>query len=219
MLQHLAVQITLGLKMNRPWLRVAGKLQFRDPRSFLVNLRRLEVEIALSDTPSRIKSLRTNGLKEAREQREAALFCVGMSQRIGQAVYFASHEDQDFDFVASWAIGNSQYLTPVQLKEVVPASLNPSATIDSVIQSLEKYADSSDLTVAIHLNQAGQFELEALKLQHLQLASVWVFAAVTADQSLWNLWGNFTEDGPYRTQFSYPAEALPLAPLSSHVIS
>jgi hypothetical protein len=193
--------------MNRPWLRAAQKLRFRDPHSFLVNLRRLEVEIALSDTPSRIKSLRTNGLKEAREQREAALFCYGMSQRIGQAVYFASHEDQDFDFVASWAIADSQHLAPVQLKEVVPMSLNPSATLDSVIHSLEKYTDSSDLTVVIHLNQASRFEPEALRLQHLKLASVWVFAAATADQSLWNLWGNFTEDGPYGTQFSYPAEA------------
>lgn len=205
--QYLAVYITLGLKMNRLWLRAARKLQFRDPQSFLLYLRRVEVEIALSDSSSRVKSLRTNQLKEAREQREAALFCEGMSQRIGRAVYFASHEDQDFDFVASWAIGDSQHLAPVQLKEVVPASLNPSATIGSVIHSLEKYTDSSDLIVAIHLNQAGRFEPEALRLHHLKLASVWVFAAATADQSLWNLWGNFTEDGPYGTQFSYPAQA------------
>lgn len=207
MSQYLAAHITLGLKMNRPWLRAAGNLQFCDPHSYLVYLRELEVKIALSDTPSRIKSLRTNGLKEAREQRQAALFCEGMSQRIGQAVYFASHEDQDFDFVASWAIGNSPHFIPVQLKEVVPASLNPSATIDSVIHSLEKYTDSSDLTVAIHLNQVGRFEPEALKLQHLKLASVWVFGAVTADQSLWSLWGDFTKDDPSFTQFSYPTEA------------
>lgn len=192
-------------------LRAAQKLQFRDPHSFLVKLRKLEVEIALSDTPSRIKSLRTNGLKEARERREAALFCKGMSERLGQTVYFASHEDQDFDFVALWAIGDSQHFAPVQLKEVVPTALNSSATLESVIGGLEKYTDSSDLTVAIHLNQAGRFDPDALRLQHLKVASVWVFAAATADQSLWNLWGNFTEDGPYGNQFSYPAVAyLPI---------
>ena len=193
--------------MNATRLRAAQKLQFREPHSFLLDLRRLEVEVALSDTPSRIKSLRTNGLKEAREQREAALFCEGMSQRIGETVYFASHEDQDFDFVALWASGDRQYLAPVQLKEVVPTSLNPSASLESVVHSLDKYTDSSDLTVAIHLNQPGRFEPEALRLQHLKIAAVWVFAAANADQSLWNLWGNFAENGPYGTQFFYPTEA------------
>lgn len=194
--------------MDRPWLRTVRKLQFKDPRNFLVNLRRLEIEVALSDTPSRIKSLRTNGLKVLREQREAALFCVGMSQRIGQTVYFACHEDQDFDFVASWVIGDSQHFARVQLKEVVSKSLNPSATVESVIQGLEKYTDSSDLTVAIHLNQPGRFEPIALRVQHLKVASVWVFAAATDDQSLWNLWGNFIEDNPYGIQFAYPTEAV-----------
>lgn len=195
-----------GLRMNRPWLRAAQKLQFRDPHSFLVNLRKLEIEIALSDIPSRIKSLRTNGLKEARERREAALFCKGMSERLGQTVYFASHEDQDFDFVASWDIGDTRHFAPVQLKEVVPTALNSKATLESVIAGLEKYTDSSDLTVAIHLNQIGRFDPDVVRLRHFKLASVWVFAAATADQSLWNLWGNFTEDGPYGNQFAYPAE-------------
>lgn len=190
--------------MKRPWLRVVQKLQFRDPHAFLLELRKLEAKIALSDTPSRIKSLRTNGLKEARERREAALFCKGMSERLGQTVYFASHEDQDFDFVASWVIGDSQHFAPVQLKEVVPTALNTSATLASVICGLEKYTDSLDLTVAIHLNQVGWFDPDALRLQHLKVASVWVFAAVAADQSLWNLWGNFTEDDPDCNQFSYP---------------
>ena len=93
------------------------------------------------------------------------------------------------------------------MKEVVPTSLNKSATLESVIQGLKKYTDSSDLTVAIHLNQVGRFEPDVLRLQHLNVASVWVFAATTVDQSLWSLWGNFREDDPYGTQFSYPTEA------------
>lgn len=193
--------------MDRPWLRAAQKLQFRDPHSFLVRLRKLEIELAHSNTPKRVRALRTNALKEAREQREAALFCEGMSRRIGQTVYFASHEEQDFDFVASWVVEDKQHLAPVQLKEVVPTALNANATLASVLQGLEKYADSSGLTVAIHLNQSGRFDPGTLKLQHLKVASVWIFAAASVDQSLWNLWGNFTEDDPYGTQFAYPAEA------------
>ncbi len=190
--------------MDRPWLRVAQKLQFKDPARFLVDLRRLEVQLAKTSMPDRIRTLRTNSLKEAREQRQAALFCHGMSMRIGQTVQFASHEDQDFDFVASWVVGNNHHLATVQLKEVVPKSLNSEASIEAILAGLEKYTDSAGLTVAVHLNQATHFDPKLLSLQHLKVASLWVFAAAAPDQSLWNLWGNFTEDGPYGTQFFYP---------------
>ena len=193
--------------MDRPWLRAAQKLTFKDPRSFLINLRKFERELAESATSGKIKHLRTNGLRQAREQRQAALFCEGMSQRIGQTVYFAAYEDQDFDFVASWIVKNKQHLAQVQLKEVVPRSLNADAELASVVQGLEKYTSSPELTVAIRLNQFGSFEPTDLNLQHLRVTSVWIFAAAAPDQSLWNLWGNFTEEKPFGTQYAYPAEA------------
>ena len=191
--------------MDRPWLRAAQKLTFIAPRPFLSNLRKLEIELAQSTTPDKVKNLRTNGLKQAREQRQAALFCEGMSQRIGQTVYFAAHEDQDFDFVASWAVGDAQHIAPVQLKEVVPKSLNADAELASVVQGIaKKYTRSSELTVAIHLNQFGRFEPNRLNLQDLRVAAVWIFAAAAPDQLLWNLWGNFTEEKPFCTQYAYP---------------
>lgn len=193
--------------MDRPWLRAAQKLKYKDPRPFLINLRKIELELAESATPDKVKNLRTNGLKQAREQRQAALFCEGMSHRIGQTVYFAAHEDQDFDFVASWVVGGEQHMAQVQLKEVVPKSLNADAELTSLIHGLAKYTNSSGLTVAIHLNQSGRFEPNHLNLQHLNVASVWVFAAAVPDQSLWNLWGNFTEENPFGTQYAYPTEA------------
>jgi len=193
--------------MDRPWFRAAQKLKFHDPARFLADLRKIEVEVACSQTPERIRNLRTNGLKEAREQRQAALFCHGMGQRIGQTVFFAANEDQDYDFVASWVVEDKQHMAPVQLKEVVPPSLNPSASIDSIVAGLEKYSDSAGLTVAVHLNQAGRFESSSLQLQHLRVASFWIFAAASPDQSQWILWGNFTEPDAYGTRFIYPAEA------------
>lgn len=165
------------------------------------------MEIASSQTPDRVRNLRTNCLKEAREERQAALFCHGMSQRIGQPVLFAATEDQDYDFIASWIVEDLQHLAPVQLKEVVPQSLNPLASIETIVAGLDKYTDSSGLTVAVHLNQAGRFEPTSLQLQHLQVASFWVFAAASMDQSQWNLWGNFTEPDAYGTRFTYPTEA------------
>ena len=190
--------------MDRSSLHALQKLQFRDPAAFLISLRQLEIEVAKSDAPYKVKSLRTNALKQAREQRQAALFCFGMSVKLGQTVYFASHEDQDFDFVASWVVDGQQHLAPVQLKEVVPHAVNPTATLDAITSSLVKYADSAGLTVAIHLNQAGRFEPSLLRLQHLKVAAVWIFAAAALDQSVWNLWGNFTEHEQDGIQFTYP---------------
>lgn len=192
--------------MDRSWLRTVKNSEFRDPTRFLVDLRRLEIEIAQSDTPARVKALRTNGLKEAKERRQAALFCHGMSMRLGRTVYFAVQENHDYDLVASWFIDDEQHFATVQLKEVVPHDLNPKASIDSVLASLEKYTDSADLTVAIHLNQSGHFDPALLRPPELKVASLWVFAAVAPDQSLWSLWGNFAEDDPYGTQFAYPTE-------------
>ena len=193
--------------MSSPWLRAAQKLQFYDPARFLADLRKLEIEVATSQTPDRIRNLRTNELKEARERRQAALFCHGMGKRIGQKVFFAASEDQDYDFIASWIVDDHQHIAPVQLKEVVPQSLNPFASIESVVAALEKYTDSPRLTIAVHLNQFGRFEPSSLQLQHLRVASFWVFTSASSDQSQWNLWGNFTENDAYGTRFNYPAEA------------
>jgi len=184
-------------------LRALQQLKYQDPRPFLIRLRQIEPTIASSNLPSKAKSLRTNSLKWSRELRQAALFCYGMSQRIGQPVLLAPSESQDFDFVASWVVGDSQHLAPVQLKEVVPHDLNQTASIQEVVDGLTKYVDSEDLTVAIHLNQNSTFQPTKLVIPSLRIAALWVFAAITADQTKWALWGNFLES-PEGTQFEYP---------------
>ena len=178
-------------------------LEFRDPGPFLVRLREIEPVIAISDLPTKVKNLRTNLLKRSRELREAALFCYGMAQKIGQPVYLAPSESQDYDFVASWVVDDTQHLAPVQLKEVVPHRLNPYASIQEIINGLSMYVDSEDLTVAIHLNQGSHFEPRNLVIPPLKIAALWVFAAISRDQTAWGLWGNFLE-APEGIQFDYP---------------
>ena len=190
--------------MDLSRLRDLQRGEFRDPERFLIALRKIEPDIAGSTTDSRIKHLRTNGLKEWREAREAALFCYGMAQRIGQTIYLCSGESQDYDFVASWAVGDEQHFAPVQLKEVVPVSLNANTSLESVIQSLTKYVDSTDLTVAIHLNRQVNFDPKTLVVPPLRIAALWIFASISPDQSEWALWGNFLEK-PEGSRFAYPA--------------
>jgi hypothetical protein len=113
-------------------------------------------------------------------------------------------ESQDFDFVASWSVDNTQHFAPVQLKEVVPEPLNPNATVEQIVESLAKYVDSEDLTVAIHLNRQAHFDPTVLSVPPLKIAALWVFASISPDQSQWGLWGNFLEQ-PEGSRFAYPA--------------
>ncbi|TAJ20231.1 MAG: hypothetical protein EPO60_05685, partial [Rugosibacter sp.] len=123
--------------MDRSRLRAIQSLEFRDPRQFLVELGELECRLAASVLDPKIKGLRTNKLKEWREARDAALFCYGMGQRIGQTVFLARGESQDYDFIAAWVVGDVQYFVPVQLKEVVPSDLNGTTSLKEIIDSLK----------------------------------------------------------------------------------
>ncbi|MDO9449761.1 MAG: hypothetical protein Q7J21_04710, partial [Rugosibacter sp.] len=84
--------------MDRSRLREIQNLEFRDPKHFLIKLRKLECQLAASISDPKIRRLRTNKLKEWRETRDAALFCYGMGQRIGQTVFLGRGESQDYDF-------------------------------------------------------------------------------------------------------------------------
>lgn len=183
--------------------RSAAKLVYKDPADYLVRLRSLEIEVALSNLPYKVKSLRTNDLKEARELRSAAIFCYGMGQRLGCETFFARGESQDYDFMARWDIGDKPHFAPVQLKEFVPEELNSQASLPSLIKSLTKYTDSKDLTVVIHLNRQIRFEPVDIQCASLNIGELWVFGAATHDQSEWNLWGNFIKE-PLVSRFSYP---------------
>lgn len=189
--------------MDSTELRAATKLVFRDPTDYLIRLRELEIEVAQSDLPYKVKSLRTNTLKEWRELRSAAIFCHGIGQRFGNTIFFARGESQDYDFLASCIIGAEQHIVPVQLKELVPDELNSDANLPAVIESLKKYTDSKDLTVVIHLNRRIRFESEKFQCPPLNVGGLWMFGAATPDQSEWSLWGDFVGEVS-GTRFSYP---------------
>ena len=178
--------------MNSVRLRQFAALLFSDPGPFLVKLRELERQIALSDLPEKVRQLRTNELKPWRELREAALFAYCMGQRIGVPVLVARGEAQDYDFVVTWESKSVRNYAPIQIKEVVPTHLNPAATVSGVIGSLSKYGSSSDLTVVIHLNQRTAFDPGKLPVPKLPIGSLWMFGAVSPDANQWGPLGGFS---------------------------
>jgi hypothetical protein len=173
-------------------LRELSKLEYGNPSGFLEALAPLDRAASWSDIPDRTKNLRTNKLKSERERRDAAIFCVGMSKAIGVPVHFALTESQDYDFVTTWKVDETQHFAAVQLKELVSTDLNPTSSLNSIFESLARYSDSDDLTVAIKLNRVGRFEpSEIVCPTNLSVGGVWLYGAVAEDQSKWALWGDF----------------------------
>lgn len=185
--------------MSKIRINQFAQLKYHDPRPILVRLREVEIEVSGSNLSPEVKHLRTNALKPDREKREAALFCHGIGQRIGETVYLAWSEAQDHDFITLRTGGYA----PVQLKEVVPTHLNPAASVQNVINGLVKYVDSEELVVAIHLNQRLRFDPSSVHIPELRIRQLWIFFAISEDQSEWGLCGNLLESAEV-TIFSYP---------------
>jgi len=175
-------------------LNAFKKLVYKNPKNFLIQLSKLEHDLALEQWPEKLRTLRTNSLNEWRELREAALFCYFMGERIGTPVYLAKDESQDYDFVAAWVTGDITNYAPVQLKEIPPESVNREASLESQISKLSrKYADSIDLVIAFHLNQRCSFDPTKLLIPSLAVAGLWIFGFISPNENTWGLWGDFLD--------------------------
>ena len=111
-------------------------LTYHDPVTILKRLRALEVQLAGVEMDERVRRLRTPGLKTYREARDAAIFVYGMGLAKAVAMAYTPFERSDYDFVATWTEGTTQHFCPVQLKELVPADLNPGASIEELLGKL-----------------------------------------------------------------------------------
>ncbi len=179
-------------------------MNFVDPATVLPQLRMIQLRVADSTLQERIKNLRTSELKWHREGWEAAIFCYGMSKKIiGVPVYVTPYEAADYDAVAVRVEGDTQYFTPIQIKEVVPEDLNPSTNINNEIAKLKRYPVSDDIVVVIHINRTGRLDLSMIDTPSLNIASLWLLGASAPDQRKWFIAGNLL-DKPRIIAFDYP---------------
>jgi hypothetical protein len=68
--------------------------------------------------------------------REGCIFCHGMGVILGREFLVAQAEEQDYDVVARWDGMDTVHFVPIQIKEVVPAHLNPTASVQAVVDGL-----------------------------------------------------------------------------------
>jgi hypothetical protein len=178
-------------------------LQYYSAKEVLIKFREIELSLRGAILDDRIRTLRTNKLKKHREGREAALFCFGLEAVLGTIVDFALCEHSDYDFVTRWVDVDTTIYTAVQLKEIVPDSINPDFTLQAAIDNLRKYVDSSDLVVALHFNKRGTFDLPAIKIPSLQVAELWCYGTLDQYQQDWFIYGDMLKD-PGFFKYKYP---------------
>jgi hypothetical protein len=191
--------------MNNIRIHEWSKLNFVDPAMVLRKLRKVQLDPETNNLNERVKNLRTHTLKKFHEGWEAVLFCYGQSIILGVTVYIALYESSDYDAVAMWIKDETQYFSPLQIKEVVPPRLNSTTDINKEIEKLKRYPVSKDTTVVLHLNRSGRLELKSIHVPKLNLASLWLMGATEPDQSIWFLAGDMLTK-PSIIEFHHPGE-------------
>ena len=163
---------TQGIKLNvraRHW----SQLQFIDPVHILTGLRQLESTIDMSVASDDLRTLRRRDVRQFGEGRQAALLCYGLTSLTGVHIGFALKESADYDFVAAYKADGANSFVPVQLKELVPAHINPGADLQIELDKIAKYADSADLVVAFYLNRRTTIDFSTLRLPQGRVCELW----------------------------------------------
>ena len=173
----------------RHWL----KYQYYDPSRVLPRIHQTRMAVAESDLSTRVKSLRKNKLRGERENWDAAVFAFLLSHACGVKVLLSREEAQDYDNIFCWKDGEDNCFAPVQMKELVPAELNPTASLEQIFKGIRKYVDSSDLIVAIKLNRLTTIDFDSLKPPTLPIKGIWLFGATHPRELQWSLFGYVQE--------------------------
>jgi hypothetical protein len=152
----------------------------------------------------KVRSLRTNNLKHHREMREAAVFCHGMGTVLNRTIYFAPCEEEGHDFIMMQRRGDEILFSPLQIKELVPESVNPHASLEGILDGLKKYAAASDTVVAIHMNRRlERMDIKKLDIPNVKVGQIWLFGGVDEVPNGFVLCGDLL-DQPEAYRFDLP---------------
>ncbi len=179
-----------------------GTLHYHNPADVLRRLRALEHELATVEMDDDVRALRTTGLNQYREWRDAALFTHGMGLAMGIRMGYATEATGDYDFVAGWVVGDTANFCPVQLKELVPEERNPGATVDGLLRNLKKYGPSRTV-LAVRLNREGHLNLDR-DWPAVPFAQLWFLWASAPGAAKWSIYGDALGT-PGQWAFDYPA--------------
>jgi hypothetical protein len=184
-------------------IREWEKLKYYDPEKILLGLRDIAVNFPFPRIPSNLTSQRKRELRRYGESRQCALFCYGISKVRNIKIQYADYEKSDYDFVGVYPEEGYLNYIPIQMKELVPEQVNPDAQLENELKKLQKYTDSQDLCVAIHLNRNESFDFKDINLPELNIRELWFFGAKDRSQSEWRILGDILNN-PKVYEFFYP---------------
>ena len=187
-------------KVPRSW----SSLSYLDPEKVLVNFHQVANDYPLDEIAYKVRSLRVRELRKVQESRQAALFAFGLGKCLEVPIQYALSEEQDYDAIVRYQLESGVIYLPLQLKEWVPDFLNPKSTLQSELDKLGKYVDSSDLAVAIHLNRDANVQVKDLELPVGKVGGLWFYGAVEPQQAKWFTFGNLLIPGAEYHEFLYP---------------
>lgn len=179
-------------------------LEFLDSEKFLIGLKQIYDDLPMDRMPRNFASLRRRDVRHIGEARRCALFCYGVGQLLGVKISFADHESKDYDYVGVYTHNGRRSYVPIQMKEFVPAGINPKAQLQGEIDKLRKYRDSSDLVVAMHINRNGFFRLSELDFSGLSIKELWFFGAKEDSAQNWLVIGNLLKQSAVWHEFRHP---------------
>ena len=180
------------------------KLKYLDPEPLLIGLKEFYDLNPMQMLPSVVSNLRRRDVRHIGEARRCALFCYGVGKALGVKVLFADHESEDYDYVGLYRTGKIFNFVPIQMKEFVPTSVNPTTQLQAELDKLSKYKDSSNLIVAVHVNRTGLLNLSHLHISHLKIKELWFFGAKANSPGIWTIIGNVLNKNAIWHDFGYP---------------
>ena len=193
------------LTVTKIYLRNVETLNYVDPGPVLLKYRELEIQVAASDLPINVKTLRTSSLKQLREGREAALFALGVSHVQQTSVLVALAESADYDFVLRWCHGDEISYCPVQLKELVSEERSPDAAIETLIRRASNRPKTNTILL-VRLNRNVDVDVATLPLRDFPYRELWLLWQSSPDGSRWSILGDALTE-PRRYDYDYPDSA------------
>jgi hypothetical protein len=185
---------------DRRWF----KLGYKNPLRYLIEMQDVVIKSGILNHPSSQKILNDRKLRPLKEDRRCAIFCYGLGITTNSKIVFSSFESSDYDYVLCIEHNNNKWLVPLQMKQLVSAEVNPSASIQSEINKLKKYADSKNLVVAIHINRFVEYSIQDLDFSELNIGELWFFGNFPEDKYKWRIHGNILSANPKELVFQLP---------------
>ena len=82
--------------------------------------------------------------------------------------------------------------------------MNPRASLQTELDKISKYVDSTDLIVAFHVNSDMQVIPSELRFPTGVVSELWFYGATAPDQVTWVLIGDMLKPNPRALGFVHP---------------